>query len=323
MKKRWGSFILVAVASLFLLAACNNSDQETTKEKVKTTQEETTTYTIEHAMETTKLAATPERVVILTNEGTEALLALGVKPVGAVMSWDADPWYDHISDEMEGVEVVGNEHEVNIKKIAELQPDLIIGNKGRQEAIYDQLKIIAPTIFAENLSGDWKENFEFYARALRVSEKGQEVMVEYDDKVKALQETLGGKVNQEVSVIRFSTRPTRIYYTDSFSGVVLGEVGFQRAAHQEKLFTPDNKMGNFAVEVDKEFIPEMDADKLFYFSYSPEVEEEWTNDPLWLNLNAVKEGNAHKVDDIIWNTAGGVKAATLMLEDIERLFTAQ
>ena len=38
-----------------------------------------------------------KRVVILTNEGTEALLALGVKPVGAVQSWLGDPWYDHIT----------------------------------------------------------------------------------------------------------------------------------------------------------------------------------------------------------------------------------
>lgn len=37
-------------------------------------------------------------------------------------------------------------------------------------------------------------------------------------------------------------------------------------------------------------------------------------------LNAVKTGNAHEVDDAIWTTAGGVKAAYLFLDDIEKYF---
>lgn len=325
-RKFWSLLSILAILSLFALVGCGNTSKETSKEKTDTPKpEETTNYSVDHAMGTTEIPATPERVVILTNEGTEALLALGVKPVGAVMSWDQDPWYEHISAEMEGVEVVGDEIEVNIEKIAKLKPDLIIGNKVRQEALYNQLKAIAPTIFSEDLAGDWKINFELYAKALNLEEKGQEVLADYDNKVAELKTTLGDKVNQEISVVRFSSRPTRIYYTDSFSGVVFNQLGFKRAAHQAKLFTEDNKMGNFAVEVDKELIPEMDADVLFYFTYADSiaVEEEWTNDPLWKNLKVVKEGNAHKVSDIIWNTAGGVKAANIMLDEIEKIFTEQ
>ncbi|KUP04869.1 iron siderophore-binding protein [Bacillus coahuilensis m2-6] len=329
-KKFWQLLALFSVLSLFVLAACGNTSEETTEEatnedeSTETAAEETesTSYIVEHAMGTTEMEETPDRVVILTNEGTEALLALGVTPVGAVMSWDQDPWYEHISAEMEGVEVVGDEIEVNIEKIAELQPDLIIGNKIRQEELYDQLNAIAPTVFSADLAGDWKINFELYAQALNLEDKGQEVLAAYDSKVEEVKTALGEKTNDEISVVRFSSRPTRIYYTDSFSGVIFEQLGFKRAEHQAELFTPDNKMGNFAVEVDKELIPKMDADHLFYFTYadSEAVEEEWTNDPLWQNLTAVQEGNAHKVSDTIWNTAGGVKAAELMLADIEAIF---
>ncbi|KPB04511.1 ABC transporter substrate-binding protein [Bacillus sp. CHD6a] len=330
MKRKFWS-LAIAMLTLLVLAACGNTNNNASNNSSNNSNEATeattepTNYTVEHAMGTTELEKTPERVVILTNEGTEALLALDVKPIGAVMSWDQDPWYEHISADMEGVEVVGDEIEVNIEKIAELKPDLIIGNKVRQEAMYDQLNAIAPTVFAEDLAGDWKINFELYAKALNQEEKGKEVIAAYDKKVEDLKAKLGDKVNQEVSVVRFSSRPTRIYWTDSFSGVVLDQIGFKRAAHQEELFTADNKMGNFAVEVDKELIPKMDADKLFYFTYADSVaiEEEWTNDPLWQNLTAAKEGNAHKVSDIIWNTAGGVKAANLMLDEIEEIFSAE
>ena len=66
-------------------------------------------------------------------------------------------------------------------------------------------------------------------------------------------------------------------------------------------------------------------DVLFYFTYTDSiaVEEEWTNDSLFKNLTAVKEGNAHKVSDIIWNTAGGVIAANIMLDEIEKTFTGK
>lgn len=51
-------------------------------------------------------------------------------------------------------------------------------------------------------------------------------------------------------------------------------------------------------EVTKERIPEMDADRIFYFSNDLNDEEsvanlnDWLNDPLWLNLEGVRTGNA-------------------------------
>ncbi|MDN3019843.1 iron-siderophore ABC transporter substrate-binding protein [Paenibacillus sp. BSR1-1] len=317
---------LFSVLAIFLLAACGSSTEKTAGEKAEPKKAEEKPYTVEHAMGSTTIKGTPKRVVILTNEGTEALLALGVKPVGAVQSWLGDPWYDHIKKDMDGVEVVGTESEVNIEKIATLKPDLIIGNKLRLEKVYDQLSAIAPTVFSETLRGDWKENFKLYAKALNLEEKGNQVLSDYDKHVAEVKEKLGDKVNQQISVVRFMAGKSRIYYTDSFSGVIFDQLGFKRAAQQEALFTPDNKLGKLAVEVGKEVTPKMDADQLFYFTYAPngdqkalDTAKEWTNDPLWKNLNAVKNGNVHEVSDAIWNTAGGVLAANLMLDDLEKI----
>ena len=47
---------------------------------------------------------------------------------------------------------------------------------------------------------------------------------------------------------------------------------------------------------------------------------DWIEDPLFKNLNVSKSGNVSQVNDIIWNTAGGVLAANLMLDDIEEYF---
>lgn len=320
-------FILISIMSILFLAACGS-----TEEKVDDTQDtgnktEDTSYTIEHAMGSTTIDKTPEKVVILSNEGTEALLALGVTPVGAVQSWLGDPWYEHISDKMKDVEVVGTESEVNLEKIAALKPDLIIGTKIRQEAIYDQLSAIAPTVFSETLRGDWEDNFSLYAKALNLEEQGNEVLSQFDAHVEKVKQSLGDKVNQEISVVRFMAGKSRIYYTDSFSGVIFDKLGFHRTAPQAELFEVDTKLGNLAIEVGKEVIPKMDGDVLFYFTYAPQGDQaaldtakEWTNDPLWKNLSAVKSGNVHEVSDAVWNTAGGVLAANLMLDEIEAIF---
>jgi iron complex transport system substrate-binding protein len=308
---------LITIFTVLILAACGGTEEKEKDTAEKPKEKEETGYTVEHAMGSTTMEKTPEKVVILTNEGTEALLALGVTPVGAVQSWTGDPWYKHIADDMKDVKVVGVESQVNVEAIAALQPDLIIGNKMRQEAIYEQLSAIAPTVFAEDLRGNWKNNFELYAKAVNKEEKGQEVLAAYDQRIEDLKAELGDKVDMEVSMVRFMAGDVRIYHKDSFSGVILEQIGFARPESQNK--------EDFAEKgVTQERIPAMDGDILFYFTYeegdgkASEVEKEWIENPLFKNLEVSKSGQVYKVDDAIWNTAGGVKAANLMLDDLEK-----
>lgn len=315
-----GILLLLTVS---VLAACSDSEKNQEASSAEPAKENSASYTVQHAMGSTTITSTPEKIVVLTNEGTEALLALGIKPVGAVSSWSGEPWYEHIADQMDGAEVVGQETAVDLEAIAKLKPDLIIGNKIRQEADYENLSKIAPTVFAETLTGQWKDNFSLYAEAVNAVDKGKEILENYDANIQETKESLGDVTNQSVSVVRFLSGTSRIYYTDSFSGVILKELGFNRVEEQADLFTKDNQM---AVEVGKELIPQMDGDLLFYFTYLPtgddsasKTEAEWTTDPLWRNLDAVKNDKAIRVNDAVWNTAGGILAASKMLEEIQEL----
>lgn len=315
-KKFW---LIVVLLTVLLLGACGgNADQEKSAEK----ESGENSYTVEHAMGTTEIPDTPKRVVILTNEGTEALLSMGVKPVGAVKSWVGDPWYEHISGEMEGVEVVGEESQVNVEAIAKLKPDLIIGNKMRQEDIYPQLEAIAPTVFAETLRGDWKENFKLYAEALNKKEEGDQVLADFDARISELKEKYANQLDKEISLVRFMAGDVRIYHKDTFAGVILEQIGFKRPESQDE--------NDFAeMNVSEERIPAMDGDIIFYFTYetgdgeAQSVEDEWLNKPLFKNLEAVQAGNIHRVNDSIWNTAGGVIAANLMLDDLDQTMEQQ
>lgn len=273
---------------------------------------------VTHAMGTTQVPDAPQRVVILTNEGTEALLALGVTPVGAASSFTGDPWWPHITEQMAGVTALGTESAINLELVASLQPDLILGTKMRHEEIYPQLSAIAPTVMSERLRGDWKVNMRLYADALSLSDKAEEAIAGYDAKVADLRQKLGDKTQEEVSVIRFLAGQIRIYQLDTFSGVVLKDLGFHRPANQN--------VEDFAIRTGKESIPDMDGDRIFYFTFDTgngeanAAEAEALADPLWQSLSAVKEGRVHKVNDGIWNTAGGIIAAGLMLDDLASIY---
>jgi iron complex transport system substrate-binding protein len=273
---------------------------------------------ITHAMGTTEVPDNPQRIVVLTNEGTEALLAVGITPVGAVRSWLGNPWYDHINAAMVDVTVVGEESAVNLETIAALQPDMIVGNKTRQEKIYDQLSAIAPTVMSERLRGDWKINMALYTDAVGKGPEGQAALDAFDTRVQSIADAAGPALEEEVSLGRFMPSLTRIYYKDTFAGLILGEIGFARPATQDK---PE-----FADAIGKERIPELEGDRLFYFVYETGDGEgnnqaaDWTSDPLWLNLDVVKAGKAYAVDDAVWNTAGGYLAANLLLDDVEKIY---
>ena len=273
---------------------------------------------ITHAMGVTDVPDNPQRIVVLTNEGTEALLAIGITPVGAVKSWLGDPWYDHIAEDMADVTVVGEESAVNLELLVALEPDLILGNKSRHEAIYEQLSAIAPTVVSERLRGDWKINMALYTDAVGKGEEGKAALAAFDERVAALHDALGASLEEEISIARFMAGQTRIMFKDSFSGLILEQLGFHRPATQDK--------AEFAEEITKERIPEFEGDRLVYFTYETgngegsTQAEDWLADPLWQNLEVVKAGNVHDVSDAIWNTAGGIIAGNLLLDDIETIY---
>lgn len=273
---------------------------------------------IAHAMGVTEVPDTPQRVVILTNEGTEALVHLGVIPVGAAQSWDSDPWYEHLAKPLADTVSLGTETGINLEQLAALEPDLIIGTKVRQEKIYEQLSAIAPTVFSQTIGETWLENYQFYGEVLGLGDAAHANVEALKARAATLRNSLGDAVNEEISLVRFSPGRNRIYYRGTFPGVVLDLVGFARPAAQDR--------ADHSEDVQKERIADMAGDRIFFFFDDLNSDdavanmEEWTNDPLWRGLDAVKAGHVHRVSEMMWNTGGGILCAHMMLDDIARLY---
>jgi iron complex transport system substrate-binding protein len=272
---------------------------------------------VKHTMGTTEIKGTPVKVVTLFQGATDAVLALGVKPVGAVEAWIELPWYNYIRDKMDGVKNLGSENQPNIEDIITLKPDLIIGSKTRHEKIYSQLSAIAPTVMTEEVH-IWKESLSLSADALNKKPEEEKFLAEWKTKVDTFKAKLGDKQKLEAAIVDFRPDHARIVYT-GFSALVLDELGVNR---------PMNQKGEaWGVKLtSKENIAQMDADIIFDQTSATRddgrlsLRTEWTSHPLWKNLRAVKNNRVYQVDTATWNNGSGPLAAMKMAEDLYKYF---
>ncbi|MBO8164013.1 MAG: iron-siderophore ABC transporter substrate-binding protein [Brevibacillus sp.] len=320
-------FSILFIAAL-LLAGCGAeqaaqqpAQPEAPKaEQPAETKEESRQVT--HAMGTTEIKGTPQKVVTLYQGATDVAVAFGIKPVGVVESWTEKPIYEYLRDDLQGTQIVGQENQPNMEEIAKLKPDLIVASKLRHEKIYDQLSQIAPTVMEETVF-DWKATVKLMGAALNQQEKADQLMADWEKRVAEFKEKMGDKLPVEVAVLNFRPDHARIYFT-GFAGTILNELGFTRPENQQK--------DEWGVQLtSKESIPEMNADVFFIFNSNDPAEKEavektfkeWTAHPLWQNLDAVKNGQVHVVDEVAWNMAGGYLAALNMLDDLYEIFGLQ
>ncbi|MGK9390682.1 ABC transporter substrate-binding protein [Bacillus sp. RK1064] len=301
---------LLVVLSIVLLAACGNNSSE----GKSASKEET--RTVESAIGSTEIKGSPKRVVTLYQGATDAAVAMGIKPVGVVESWLEAPTYKYLRDDLKDVKIVGQETQPNLEEIEKLNPDLIIASKIRHEQIFDQLQEIAPTVATETVF-TFKDTVKLMGEALNQQDKSKELLTKWDDRVADFIEKAKKDIKNwpmSVSVVNFRADHARIYQT-GFAGSILTELGFEGPKNVK------DKKQDIITLTDKESIPQMDADVIYYFMDDQDkaVEKaykEWTSHPLWKQLDAVKAKQVHKVDEITWNMAGGITAANMMLDDI-------
>ncbi|TMR96523.1 ABC transporter substrate-binding protein [Nonomuraea basaltis] len=299
---------VAAMLPVLALAACGTSTSS---------QEAGPTRTVKHAMGETKVPMTPQRVVVLDTDKLDTMVSLGLAPAGAAQAQENQAWPKYLGSALSATKAVGTLQAPNIEAIIALKPDLILGSKFRQAAFYDKLSKIAPTVFTEKVGVTWKENFLLDAEALGKKDQATQLLSAYETRAKEV----GAKFSKlEVSIMRFMPTEIRMYGPESFSGIVVGDAGIPRPEVQQLADQEDKRFGKLS----QENIAKADADAVFYSAYgeaAAKSQAEVTGGPLWKNLEAVKSGNAHNVDDEIWMLGIGVTAAGKILDDLDKYLT--
>lgn len=291
------------------LSACSGSSTSTTASTTASTETAAASYTVEHAMGTTVIDGPVERVVVIDSPHLDALLALGITPVGATESGAENGFPTYLADQLQDTESVGSTSEPNLEKIASLDPDLIIGAKVRHEGIYEQLSAIAPTVMSEGSGTNWHEQAEITAAAVNRSAEMTDLINDLSTRADEVGEEVGAE-GQTVSMVRFRPDNFRLYGPETFSGSILEEVGYDLG---EKEWNEYSMM-----ELSTENFGQIDGDLIFYTipgepaaTTYPQVSELWKDSP------AVQQGKTYEFEDETWMVGIGVLGGNEILDDLE------
>ncbi len=273
-----------------------------------------TTTTVEHAMGTTEVPADVERVVVLDTGELDAVVSLGVVPVGAVTTDVSTSVVEYLGPELADVEPVGTIGTPNLEAIAALRPDLILSNTVRHEDLYDELSAIGPTVFADDVGDTWKQTLLLAGEAMGEQQQAETLIADYETRAAEVGDAVtgGDPASLEVSVVRFLPGQIRLYTPTSFIGTVLADAGFSRPPSQQE--------GDTFVEASAEQLADADGDVVFTSVYGDPADTDRatvTAGPVWQNLEAVQRGDVVEVSDDTWMLGIGVTAANLVLDDIE------
>ncbi|MEU6642656.1 iron-siderophore ABC transporter substrate-binding protein [Saccharomonospora sp. NPDC046836] len=263
---------------------------------------------VRHALGDTEIPEQPRRVVTLDSGETEAVLALDIVPVGIAET-------PNLPETVADLPKVGSVGEPNLEAILALEPDLILSNASRDEALYEQLSAIAPTVMGIKTGAPWQQNTELYAMALGREETVAEVKETYEARSAQVRQ-LRGDERPEVSFVRIRTDDLRLYQRSSFPGTVLAGAGLPRP--EESNLDTNN------IDLSPEQVERIDADVLFVAVDDDVATEEvdaLLDSDLWQSLGAVSAGNVHIVDASVWYASSGYEGAHQMLTDVETALT--
>jgi iron complex transport system substrate-binding protein len=270
--------------------------------------------TMRHAMGETTIKAAPARVVVMDTGELDAMVEVGIKPVGAV-DYGVAGLPAYLSGSLDGVKVVGSINEPDIEAIAALRPDLILSSKLRHEKLYQRLSAIAPTVFTERPGVSWKQNFVLYAQSVGREREAAATVERYEQRVRELNKALPSP-RPSVSVVRILGNAIRYYQRANFLGVLFTDLGLPRP--------PAQNVDDFGVDLGLEtlgqYVP-ADLIVLAVFgeqnnSFAPAV----LQSPLWQSIPAVKAGKVVTVDDQTWIGGIGYRAAFAVLDGFAKHF---
>lgn len=286
------------------------------------------TRTVQTVLGDVDVPAKPKRVVVLWMPTVAPLTQLGVRPVGSVANASRPggglpevlpDGYD--AGSITQVSTIPNLEEVDLEKVASLDPDLVLGTAepdSKPTATIRKLQAIAPTaLLPWTGTGSWRAHLTDVAKAIGKEDQARTIQSAYDARVRELAGRIRPAPQEtEVSIVRVQKATELRFETPkSLPGQVLDDLGFARPANQRK---PDP--GSDYISVSTERLADADADVLFLVLNSNNDQRPGENaaesSPLWPKLSVVRRGEAHVVDFADWGSPSYLGAERI-LDDVE------
>jgi iron complex transport system substrate-binding protein len=294
--------VKIALLSLVLaLAGCGVGEEPATQDTSESSSAEAAAFPVEveHKYGTTTIKEKPERIVTLGLSDQDAVLALGVKPVGAI-DWFKErpyglwPW----TKDLWGTtppEVVGERDDYNLEKILNLKPNLILAQySGMSRQQYDELSKIAPTVGQpkdfDDYGAPWQDSTRLAAKALGMTAEADAKIEAIDEKFATLRDEHPEWKGRTVSVVDpFQPGKIVAFQETDPKAAFMENLGFTVPEEINKA-ARESKDGN-GVELSTERLDLIDTDLIVVLTFDPATAKQQLDaNPVFQDLKAAKEG---------------------------------
>ncbi|NHA37275.1 iron citrate ABC transporter substrate-binding protein [Staphylococcus schleiferi] len=302
--KKWMGFLAI-VAIMLLVAACGNVSDSGKSDSKNDTQSNGKSVEIKHAGGTTKIDKKPKKVVALEYSFVDALVALDVKPVGIADDGKKKNIIEPIRDKVGDYKSVGSRKQPNLEVISELKPDLIIADSNRHKNNYEQLSKIAPTILLPSLDSNYKDNIEAFktiGKALSEKDKADQRLKEHEEKIEKYKKEITMDKSKKVLPAVISQSGFLAHSDQSYVGQFLHDLGFKEALTKEVADQLPEYLNAPYLNMNSEQLSDVNPQRMFIMvngENDPHLAK-MKKDPVWNEIDAVKNDRVHVVDRQTW-----------------------
>ncbi|WP_168121819.1 Fe(3+) dicitrate ABC transporter substrate-binding protein [Paenibacillus sp. HB172176] len=306
---RLGILLLIVLSLAACGQASNDANDNNNGGISATPQTSDGMITVEDALGTVTLPQTPEKIVTMDFSFTDMVATLGVQPVGIADDGDAGLFMDSVKSALGDYTSVGSRYEPNIELISTLKPDLIIADVNKHKNALDQLKAIAPVLVLDDYTADYDQmlvNFMLVAKALGKEEEGRKRLEQHEALIGDAKEKLQGA---KLTVLPAVVNPKGFYAhsNHSYSGSMVKLLGFTDPISDEAAYP----------QLTLEQLVEANPQALFLMpTEEVTIVNEWEKNPLWQELDAVKQGKVYTVERRNWSLSRGMLGSEKIAEDI-------
>ncbi|MDR4172680.1 iron-hydroxamate ABC transporter substrate-binding protein [Bacillus nitratireducens] len=275
-------FISLTVLFVLVMSACSNGSTDK-KNDAKDKKSETITYQSENGK--VEVPANPQRVVVLSSFAGN-VMSLGVNLVG-VDSWSKqNPRFD---SKLKNVAEVSDE---NVEKIAELNPDLIIGLSNIKNV--DKLKKIAPTVTYTYGKVDYLTQHLEIGKLLNKEKEAKTWVDDFKKRAQTAGKDIKAKIGEDatVSVVENFNKQLYVYGENWGRGT---EILYQemKLKMPEKVKEKALKEGYYALST--EVLPEFAGDYLIV-SKNKDTGNSFQETESYKNIPAVKNNRVYEAN---------------------------
>ncbi|GGO13885.1 ABC transporter substrate-binding protein [Micromonospora parathelypteridis] len=280
------------------LAACGTDEPSTPSAGTSSSAAAAYPVTVTHKLGTTKLDKAPQRIVALSDADLDALLLLGIQPVGigaSVHDGGITPW---AKPKLTGQPALlePGENGVDAEQVAKLNPDLVLaGGDYYVDSEYKALSPLVPTTAYETgpFEDPWQITLRQVAKLVGKVEQGEQIIRDVEAKVAGVRTQYPALAGKTFSLSQaFEAGTIGVLRSPEDTGVKsFNSFGMELTPAVKALKSED-----FAVTLSLEKIATIDADVVLVYPTEPQFKTALEANTLFKNLKAVRGGHYVPLD---------------------------